>query len=320
MRKSRCLNLIVILLAILPLVACVSAQSPLHKVGSLNTGTAYRVFVQGDYAYVATNDGAVVIDIHDRSRPKKTALIPTKEAAFGVYAKDDWVYIAGPVDGLVIANVQDKAAPKIVGSYVGGGINEICVDGQTAYASTQGDVLQIINIADPAKPGLLGTYPAQGGIGLMVACLQDIVYFSGSDKGLDVVDVSDPTTPVMEMTVPRTQGAKDTQIAGDFMYLACVGNGVRILDFADPLLPRTIASFNDGGEAWGVGGDSKYMWIGDLKEGVKLYDVSNPRSPVLIAQDPGYAPHDVFFDGQYTYLADQDKGFIILEYVEELQK
>ena len=51
-----------------------------------------------------------------------------------------------------------------------------------------------------------------------------------------------------------------------------------------------------------------------------LYDASNPVSPKLIAQNQGYAPHDIFFDGQYTYLADQDKGFIILEYLEELQK
>ena len=319
MRKNRWSNLIV-MLGIFLLAACDSSQSPLRKVGSLNTGTAYWVHVQGDYAYVATNDGVAVIDIHDRSHPKKTALIALKEAAFGVYAREDWVYIAGPVDGLVIANVQDKAAPRIVGTYAGSGINAVCVAGQTAYASTQQGVLLIINIADPAKPDLLGTYPAQGGMGLMVACHQDIVYFSGSDKGLDVVDVSDPTTPVLKMTVPRTQGAKDTQVVDHLLYLACHGNGVRILDIADPLFPRTIASFNNGGEAWGVGGDSKYLWIGDLQEGIELYDVSNPRSPVLIAQDPAYAPHDVFFDGQTTYLADQDRGFIILEIGEELQK
>ena len=319
MQRIRWANLIV-LLGISLLAACNSSPSPLRKVGSLNTGTAYRVFVQGETAYVATNDGVVVIDIHDRSRPKKTALIPLKSAAFGVFASGNWVYIAGPADGLVIADVTDKTSPRVVGTYAGGGINEVCAAGKTAYASTQAGDLLIISVADPAQPDLSGTYKAQGGMGLMVACLQDVVYFSGSNKGLDVVDVSDPSKPVLKMTVPRTQGAKDTQIVGSLMYLACHGNGVRILDIADPLAPRTIASFNNGGEAWGVGGDAKYLWIGDLQEGVELYDASNPRSPVLIAQDPAYAPHDVFFDGQYTYLADQDQGFIILEAGEELRK
>jgi hypothetical protein len=91
---------------------------------------------------------------------------------------------------------------------------------------------------------------------------------------------------------------------------------VRILSVAEPLAPTTIASFNDGGEAWGIGGDSHHLWIVDLQEGIKLFDVSDPRLPELVAQDQHYAPHDLFFNGDYAYLADQDRGFIILEYVE----
>jgi hypothetical protein len=310
---------LILVLGISLLAACGSSQSPIQKIGSLDIGTAYRVQVQGEYAYVATNDGAAVIDIRDRARPEKTALIPLKDAAFGVYASGDWVYIAGPADGLVIANVQDKTDPMIVGTYAGSGYNEVCVSGRTAYASTPEGVLDVIDVSDPAAPELLGTYPAKGGIGLMVACLPGLVYFSTSDKGLDVIDVSTPATPVIKMTVPRTQGAKDTHIVGDLLYLTCDGNGVRILDIADPLNPSTIASFSNGGDPWGVGGDSKYMWVGDLKKGIEMYDVSNPGSPVLIDQDSGYAPHDIFFDGQYAYLADQDRGFVILEYLESPQ-
>jgi len=66
-----------------------------------------------------------------------------------------------------------------------------------------------------------------------------------------------------------------------------------------------------------VGGDSKYVWVGDLQEGIEIYDISNPRSPVLVTQDQRFAPHDIFFDDDYVYLADQDRGFVILEYAEE---
>ena len=86
----------------------------------------------------------------------------------------------------------------------------------------------------------------------MVACFQDRVYFSLSDKGLDVLDVSDPSTPVKTVTVPNTQDAKDAQWVGDRLYLSCVGNGVRVLSIADPFFPKTITSFKSGGEAWGV--------------------------------------------------------------------
>lgn len=302
---------------VLLLTACEASQTSVRKVGSLDTGAGYSVFVQDDFAFVATNDGVVIINISDRKHPKKTALIDLKEAAFGVYAQNDLVFIAGPADGLVIANIKDKMDPKVIGTYGGGGINKICVHDQIAYASTQQGDLRIINIDDPSQPYLLGTYSGQGGMGLMVACFQDIVYFSLADKGLDVLDVSDPSAPIKAVTVARTHGAKDAQVVGDFLYLSCAGNGVRILDIVDPFTPTTIASFNNGGEAWGVGGDSKYVWVGDLQEGIEIYDISNPRSPVLVTQDQRFAPHDIFFDDDYVYLADQDRGFVILEYAEE---
>ena len=180
--------------------------------------------------------------------------------------------------------------------------------------------LEVIDVENPSRPFLIETYAGHDGLGLMVTCLEDVVYFSTSDIGLEVLAVSDPSSIANVMTVARTHGARDAQIVGNLLYLACVGNGVRILDIADPLYPRTIASFNNGGEAWGVGGDSNYLWVGDLQEGIELYDVSNPRSPVLITRDSSYAPHDIFFDGEYAYLADQDQGFIILEYIEQTRE
>ncbi len=313
--KRLCYPIILLSLMML-LAACQSFRKPVRKVGSLNTGTAYQVFIQDDTALVATNDGVAVIDIHQRDHPKQVALIQLKQAAFGVYAHDDLVYIAGPADGLVIADIQEPTNPKIVGTYPGSGINEVCVYDQIAYASTQQGDLHIINAEDPSKPYLLGTYSGGDGIGLMVACSQDVLYFSTANRGLDVLDVSDPSSPVKITTVSRTQGAKDAQIEGDLLFLACSGNGARVLDISNPRSPVTIASFNAGGEAWGVGGDSNYLWIGDLQEGIELYDVSNPPSPELIIQDPHYAPHDIFFDGDYAYLADQDRGFIILEHIQ----
>jgi hypothetical protein len=315
MKKDR-LSSIVISIFIFLLAACTGSDVPIRKIGSLDVGTAYQVSVQDGFAYLATNEGVVVIDIQQPDRPKKTALIETTEAAFGVVVQGDQVFVASPVDGLVIADIQNKSDPQIIGTFADAGINEVCVNESIVYAGTQSGNLDIINIEDPANPYLLETYMGNGGSSLMVACFQDVVYYSLSEIGVIVLDVSNPSSPVNTMTIPNTQGAKDAQFVEDLLYLSCVGNGVRILSVAEPLAPTTIASFNDGGEAWGIGGDSHHLWIGDLQEGIKLFDVSDPRLPELVAQDQHYAPHDLFFNGDYAYLADQDRGFIILEYVE----
>lgn len=304
-----------ILILALTSSACRS-KSPVQKVGSLDTGTAYRVFIQEDTAFVSTNDGVVLVDIQDRNHPKEISRINLEEAAFGVYAQDNLVFAAGPADGLVIADIQDPTSPQVIGKYQGNGINEVCVQGQVAYAGTQNGDLYLINIKNPAKPSLISTYHGQGGMGLMVACQQDVVYFSLSGKGLDVLDVSDSTRPVKTLTVPNTQGAKDLQIVSDWLYLACAGNGVRILNIENHFFPYTVTSFNHGGEVWGIGGDTQVLWVGDLKEGIKIYTMNDPQALILIAQNGNYAPHDIFYDGTYAYLADQDQGFVILQYNE----
>ena len=297
--------------------ACALAQGPIRKVGSLDTGTAYRVFVQGDYAYVAHNEGVSVIDIRQRDKPRQTALIELREAAFDVVAEGDLVYIAAPVDGLVIADTGDKAAAVVAGVFAVGGINQVCVYERMVYAGTSAGELLLVDAQDPGAPRQVGRLTGLGGTSLMAACLENVVYLSGSETGLQVIDVSEPDRPVKVRTVGGTQGAKDAHIAGDLMYLACHGNGVRILDISEPLEPKTMASFNDGGEAWGAGAGGGLLWVGDLQEGIELHDVSDPSAPVLVADAPGYAPHDLFFDGEYAYLADQDRGFVILRYAGE---
>jgi hypothetical protein len=55
--------------------------------------------------------------------------------------------------------------------------------------------------------------------------------------------------------------------------------------------------------------------VANLQTGVEVYNVSDPHHPALVASDDRFAPHDVAADGGVAYLADQDDGFVALEYV-----
>ena len=313
--KNHRLMLVLGLSAVLVLGACAPlSQTPIRRVGRLDTGTAYDVQVQGDYAFVGNNDGVVIVDITQRNRPRKMATIELGEAAFGIHVEDNLAYISGGRDGFTIADVGDPANPRILGTYPSG-VGDVCVQGSVAYVSSYQGGLKAIDVEDPTRPTLLGTYQDEG-MGMGVACYQDLVYLAVSGKGLVVLDLSDPSSPTRVTTVGGTQGAKNMQIVGDLLYLGCHGNGARILDISDPRSPRTLATFSRSGEAWGAGGDGNYLWIADLQEGVELYDVRDPGHPRLIAHAENYAPHDLLVGGQYAYFADQDKGLVILEYVE----
>ena len=89
-----------------------------------------------------------------------------------------WCYIAGPADGLVIADVSDQRRPRVV-AYLRAGRDQyrLCFR-SIAYAGTQSGELHILNVTDPAQPVHLSTYTGGSGMSLMVACWQDVVYFS----------------------------------------------------------------------------------------------------------------------------------------------
>jgi hypothetical protein len=50
-----------------------------------------------------------------------------------------------------------------------------------------------------------------------------------------------------------------------------------------------------------------------LQDGAEFLDVSDPSDPVLVSKYTNAAPHAVYYDGVYAYLADQDKEFILVD-------
>ena len=120
-------------------------------------------------------------------------------------------------------------------------------------------------------------------------------------------------------TVPGTRAIWDIHMDGNKLYLGRHGAGVSLLDISDPRSPRQVGFFNDGGKAYGASGAGDHLYVADLQDSVEVLNVREPGAPREIADQEGYAPHAAFFDGSHVYLADQDKGLVILEAHRERQ-
>ncbi|MHA2345192.1 MAG: LVIVD repeat-containing protein, partial [Candidatus Hodarchaeales archaeon] len=133
-----------------------------------------------------------------------------------------------------------------------------------------------------------------------------------ADSGLKILNISDPSSPTKLHTVPKTSSVIDLQIHREFLFLGCHGNGVIILDVANPILPVRLGSFSkSAGEAYGVAGNRTHLYVADLQLGVYLLNITDPTHPVEIKQNGNTHPHDISFDGEFIYLADQDRKIII---------
>ena len=136
-----------------------SQDLTIRKVGEWGKGYyTYRdIFVQGNYAYCAADEGG--LDIFDITNPAQPVLLgncKTKGYANGVYVSGKYAYVADRAYGLRIMNVSNPMIPIQVGNYCryASSTYDVVVNGNYAYAADYFNGLMVIDISNPSSPTL----------------------------------------------------------------------------------------------------------------------------------------------------------------------
>jgi len=273
----------------------------------------YDLEIHDEYAFVSNNDGVVVIDMHNHNDPIRVNQIQFDDGVFGLEIINDTLYVGALSEGLAIVDISTPLNPEILEVHSSvNGIQNLFVTGNHVYVVKLSGILQIIDISNSSDPSILSSLDV-GSYCLDVFVVGDVAYVADSG-GLVVVDISDPTSPHAIRTVPYTNGAFDINVFEETLYLGCHYMGVKILDIVSPEDPALLSSYDEIGEIYGVFGNGECLALADLQEGAKLLNVTDPENPTIIAEYENAAPHDVYYDGVYTYLADQDKEFILIDF------
>ncbi|MHA2246975.1 MAG: LVIVD repeat-containing protein [Candidatus Hodarchaeales archaeon] len=311
MQFSKRIKIIIIMCIIVVIPATIGVifvfQQPVLNVG-------YSIFVQGDFAFVTNNDGTKIIDVSRPNNPHKAGMISTSDGAFGATVKDDLAYIASDSNGFIISNISDPEDPFIIDQYNdGGSANSVCTNGSYAYVTEYPQGMEIFDISNPDDIIKVTEYD-DGGEFRSVAIKNDFIYLPDSNKGLKVINVTDPSSPKLVSSSLLIQGAIDVYIHDDLLFLGCHRNGVYIFDISTHHSPIQLGKYNKPeGEVYGVTGNSTHLYVADLLQGVYLLDISNPAQPNEIISYNNSHPHDIFYDGEHIYLADQDRELFIFE-------
>jgi hypothetical protein len=295
--------------------ACSSSPTSPLEISKLSLGVAYDVYVRGETAYVSNNHGVVVLDISDINHPRRISRISenstnsTNSIVF-FHVSGDTLFTYG--ERFSSYDIHEREDPQLLESlsgrdYIAGARRW----GNYLYLGYLHGGLEVFDLQEPSTPVSLGYAPSPSRIDA-IELEGDYVYIANSHTGLEVFDVTEPTNPTRLGAVPGTSGAMDIQIRDNLLYLACNIYGVKILDISDPAAPEIIGSFSNGGETWGVFAQGPLLYTVDLAQGVEVLDISSPTHPALLMRDRNYHPHDVFADGRYLYLADQDESFVVL--------
>jgi hypothetical protein len=293
-------------------VAHADSDLVLKEVASTRSGVAYSVHVLEDYAFVTGNQGISVFDVSDAREPRRVSLLELADGAFDFHL-DEWVaYIAADEEGLVIADFSDPVQPEVIGTLdIGGVAFDVCVEGHYAYVADNLNGLRIVDVIDPGAPVEVGSH---GFRDLRAVEVRDgVAYLAVPNSGLVVLDVTEPSSPSGASVVPGTYATINLHLSGDCLYLSCHGHGTRILDVSEPLNPQIVGEYSvDGGESYAAHDHGGLLFVADLQKGAVLLEIGDPSNPRELARY-GTQPHDVFYDGEYAYLA-CERGLVILQY------
>jgi hypothetical protein len=138
--------------------------------------------------------------------------------------------------------------------------------------------------------------------------------YIGVGQRLVIVDISDPAQPALAGQTDLLPGTVfDVVVAGDYTYLACFINGLRIIDVSDPEAPFEAGFCETGADAMDVALDGKLAYTSV----VEVIDVSDPASPFQVGSyGVGYgAGMGVAVAGSRAYVAADGNGLMILRYV-----
>ncbi len=147
-----------------------------------------------------------------------------------------------------------------------------------------------------------------------VAISGDYAYVADWLSGLQVIDISDPTSLTLAGSYNTIGTAVDVAISGDHAYVADGYPGLQVIDISNPAGPTLAGSYWTPGWASGVAISGDYAYVADYDSGLQVIDISNPASPTLAGtyDTPGSA-YGVALSGDYAYVADYTSGLQVID-------
>ena len=145
-------------------------------------------------------------------------------------------------------------------------------------------------------------------------------YVADTHKGLKIIDISDPSTPVLAGKYTDEYGhatSWDVAISGNYAYLAEGSDGLKIVDVFDPSSPKLSGHYETKSFCEGIDVSENYAYVACRGDGLLIFDVSDPANPIFTGQydtdDPGALASGVTVSGNYAYLADGSPNLKIID-------
>jgi hypothetical protein len=205
---------------------------------------------------------------------------------YGAKVVGDRAYVGNDRNGLTILDVSDRTRPVLLAPGTGTTNHtfEAEVRGGYAYVASGLAGLRVFDVQNPAKPVSVGEVAA--GEALAVRLNGNHAYVTDfQGKRLFIVDVSNPTTPVVLSESPLPGDGRFTLVVGNRAYVASGWGGVVVFDVSNPATPVKETEFFSDHYVRGLAVSGTTAYVPDYYSGhLVAFDLSEPKSPVELGR------------------------------------
>lgn len=140
--------------------------------------------------------------------------------------------------------------------------------------------------------------------------------YATSYRGLEILDVSNPTHPqwVSAYDIHHTHDVRGIAVDGSYAYIAEKEAGLVVISVKEPSHAKWVGNYDTSGRALGVALSGSYAYVADGSAGLVVIDVSNPTQPRYVGgcDTPGDAVN-VVLSSSYAYVADGSAGLQVID-------
>jgi len=295
-------------------------------VGNLNTGGDARyvkgAFVNGvQYAFLADGQkGLEIIDISNPGNPSLAYNYVTNGYVREVYvdslSSNKYVFLSDENNGLYILNITNPSSAYLdtLISYPGG-VNSSYLKNGYLYVALRQSQIKILNLNTlPDSVYEVSTYNSQ----YIVNHLEisgSIAYLLQGNLGIELVDISNPLSPVYRSGFNTSGSCNDIKIADNLAYIANGSAGIAVMNISNPSQPYLVSFTNTESDVKGIDYSPNFLFTTEYNMGAEVFNLFNPINPEAFGyyEAPGYC-YGVHFFKNKVLIANGQHGLLILRY------
>jgi hypothetical protein len=268
----------------IPGVVDPACDAPPALAGSVSAGSrTYSLAVEADLAAVGLAAELLVVDLRDPGAPSVSGSLALDAPVRAMTIAGGHAYVSSGSDFYVV-DVGDPAAPTVVARL------ESCASCTAAIVWGSYVVLAhlegfiIVDVSDPRSPAI-AAHGSEVFFGSPnprdIARSGSLALFADTNLGLRVLDLADPSAPVVLRSAEIEGGARHVAVLDDLVVLT--HGDLRVADVSDRGSPSVVGSLETPGDAHGLALAGTVAIVADGAAGLQLVDLSDPTAPVIVA-------------------------------------